>query len=439
MTTRRPHKKSRRGCKRCKARRMKCDEVHPVCGHCFKSQVECDYGLLGNLGSTQALLKNARSPFMQASPTSSGHSSLSPSPQPNQPSSQANDIGSSVTFIKNQIFAPSISPNIAIPPERLLDLKLFHHYVEMTQGLPAVNTLNQNIRIHPLIDERTHPIYNVKKTWSNWIIRLAVETPHLMDALLAFSATHLRNNTANADRGMVEAAHRYMIRAIEEHGRQVRAGISAENAEVTFATSTFICFHVTSERLVTYGDEERSLMHWYHPWHGIRTLLSACWDYIKSPDIKSILIYEQSLDLGTQTEVPSTFDFLMDGLDPDSVHTDTFRAYTTAIYYLNKISQEPLARHVLKFTGMVTTRFVELVSVNDPRALTMVGYHLMLVKQLNQVWWLKGSADRDFALVMESLPETWKPKMAMAMKAFAAPEPAASMKHANVLDILDKC
>ncbi|CAH0043621.1 unnamed protein product [Clonostachys solani] len=40
---RRPHYKSRTGCQRCRARRVKCDEQHPSCVNCLKRGVKCDY------------------------------------------------------------------------------------------------------------------------------------------------------------------------------------------------------------------------------------------------------------------------------------------------------------------------------------------------------------------------------------------------------------
>ncbi|KAL3422969.1 hypothetical protein PVAG01_04716 [Phlyctema vagabunda] len=45
--TRRSHKKSRNGCITCKERKLKCDEVKPVCGNCLRrfTTIEiCDYG-----------------------------------------------------------------------------------------------------------------------------------------------------------------------------------------------------------------------------------------------------------------------------------------------------------------------------------------------------------------------------------------------------------
>ncbi|EMD87062.1 hypothetical protein COCC4DRAFT_61961 [Bipolaris maydis ATCC 48331] len=42
-TTRRSHRKSRAGCKNCKARRIKCDEKKPGCSNCEYRKVRCDF------------------------------------------------------------------------------------------------------------------------------------------------------------------------------------------------------------------------------------------------------------------------------------------------------------------------------------------------------------------------------------------------------------
>lgn len=42
-TKRRPHSKSRHGCKTCKRRRVKCDETHPICNNCKHLSLECSF------------------------------------------------------------------------------------------------------------------------------------------------------------------------------------------------------------------------------------------------------------------------------------------------------------------------------------------------------------------------------------------------------------
>src|SRR5271154_5678303 len=43
MPPRLAHKKSRRGCQRCKARKVKCDELQPNCSACQRHGVPCTY------------------------------------------------------------------------------------------------------------------------------------------------------------------------------------------------------------------------------------------------------------------------------------------------------------------------------------------------------------------------------------------------------------
>ncbi|KAK4143156.1 uncharacterized protein C8A04DRAFT_12653 [Dichotomopilus funicola] len=43
LKTRRPHRKSRFGCTKCKARRIKCDEAMPRCSRCEKMNLSCQY------------------------------------------------------------------------------------------------------------------------------------------------------------------------------------------------------------------------------------------------------------------------------------------------------------------------------------------------------------------------------------------------------------
>ena len=43
MTPRLAHTKSRNGCFRCKARKVKCDETRPQCQNCSRQNVECQF------------------------------------------------------------------------------------------------------------------------------------------------------------------------------------------------------------------------------------------------------------------------------------------------------------------------------------------------------------------------------------------------------------
>ncbi|KAK3938944.1 hypothetical protein QBC46DRAFT_291384 [Diplogelasinospora grovesii] len=85
--TRRPHRKSRYGCTKCKERRVKCDELTPRCSRCNKMNLICQYpkrqlGLLAPedywiepIDPLLLQLEVSRTDCGAGSPESSGHSS----------------------------------------------------------------------------------------------------------------------------------------------------------------------------------------------------------------------------------------------------------------------------------------------------------------------------------------------------------------------------
>jgi hypothetical protein len=130
--------------------------------------------------------------------------------------------------------------------------------------------------------------------------------------------------------------------------------------------------------------------------------------------------YEQGVTLLIQTgEDPAKFNFLLEDLGDTTdpyLDEESRNAYTVSVHYLNMLSTPPLAKHVLKFTGLVPKRFVELVLAKDPRAMAITGYHLMMIRTHNHIWWLHASAERDLKIVLENLPASWLPKMELAIR-----------------------
>ncbi|TVY88066.1 hypothetical protein LAWI1_G003864 [Lachnellula willkommii] len=269
-------------------------------------------------------------------------------------------------------------------------MRLFHHYLEMTSGgyLNAFGTQSASAS-----DESTTAL---RATWFNWIVGVAKGNAHLMDALLALAAFHLQHVNV-ADTAVVAAGHVYMARAIHEHSRQLRQGIDGANAEAVFATSTCIAFYVASGRHVDGNGEQeqdRHLLHWFEPWQGISAVLQRCWGFLNAEALQSLIHTEHPSALRVSSSTPDlahthsaqdqpspldTFNFLIDDLSPFDADPEAHAAYATSVQYLNMIYASPVHRHVIKFPGFVTKRYVDLVAAKDPRALAILGYYLMLV------------------------------------------------------------
>jgi len=129
------------------------------------------------------------------------------------------------------------------PPDRLLELRLLHHYITMTTPSFQARQMGDI-----LISAAGGNVY------ANWMIRLALETPSIMDAVLGFSAFHL-HHINKADKQAAFASLTFMTRAISKHAENIRFGITPENAEICFAASTLIAFHSSSAQCLIRNED----------------------------------------------------------------------------------------------------------------------------------------------------------------------------------------
>ncbi|KAH8601166.1 hypothetical protein B0O99DRAFT_502302 [Bisporella sp. PMI_857] len=282
--------------------------------------------------------------------------------------------------------------------------------------------------------------FRFQDIWNGWLIRLSLEHQYLMDALLALSCFHLRSLNPS-DRQLPYISHKYMARAISEQHEQISRGIDQSNAQAAFATSNLIAWHSRSilfkscppSDITAYSSQTYLIqgtgppLHWFRPYQGVRQILALGWDWIKNSDIQPIL--EQGVgfahivrDLTADPIQEMPFGFLLKDLDRDNTDAETLACYDLSINHLNWIYHQATPRHILRFPAMTDTRFLELLSQNDPRILTIVGYFFMLIKRLDGLWWLEGSVENEFLNVMKLLPTSWQDKMDWAIRDFEASE-----------------
>ncbi|KAI9374326.1 hypothetical protein BJX61DRAFT_498713 [Aspergillus egyptiacus] len=189
MPSRRSHTKSRRGCFQCKRRHVKCNEETPRCSLCIKRGLDCTYP-----------------------PSSEADSQL--------PGSLPAETSTSTSTLNNNNNSPSPSEAEGWAEQtRLLEMKLFHHYV-----IDASFTLRQDVL------EASH--FQVA------VPRLATSNPFLLDIILAFSALHLAF-LEQGDSKWLEIALKYQNRACSAFSR-VLAGLAPENLGPAFICSIFI-------------------------------------------------------------------------------------------------------------------------------------------------------------------------------------------------------
>lgn len=133
MGSKRPHNKSRLGCRQCKKRHIKCDQNAPCCGSCTKKGLECDY-------KEYAAVKQHAPLRIVLHPKS----------------------------IAQQTPVPNGSQSFSVN-----DMLLMHHYsVHTCKTIAAVND----------------PAYHV--FWQTRVPALSYHFPFLMHAMLSITAAH---------------------------------------------------------------------------------------------------------------------------------------------------------------------------------------------------------------------------------------------------------
>ncbi|KAL2022777.1 hypothetical protein VTK56DRAFT_4593 [Thermocarpiscus australiensis] len=427
MPPRRSHRKSRTGCRRCKSRKIKCDEVHPRCGNCVKHGVACDYEHPEVLAELRAAAAGSPS-----TPTNafSGRAAASSASVTGSVAS-----GAAATLCRSPP-PPSLSQTTPLG-NRLLELRLMHHYTAMTCKTFTF----------------TAPV--TEEIWKITVPNLAFSgSQHLADAILAVAALHLRSLTPD-DKELVRASHAYMAASLAEYSAALTKGIDHTNAETLFLTSALIAFQSTATRVfmkdeLVDGDPYKQRnptagcyaipFSWFHSFQGVKAITAASWQYLRvSPVVTQVINSQAVLQLDFTAGLETFFGHLLDGLDEELAAMEkecasaaprtplgdvppptspassypsvaganrkptttpeliaaTRQAYQHAVAVLNWAHKIPHKGAPLAFPATVSRRYIELLEERRPRALAILACFFALLKSLDSVWWLQGMARRE--------------------------------------------
>ncbi|KAI1658370.1 hypothetical protein F4813DRAFT_356582 [Daldinia decipiens] len=401
MPPRRSHKKSRAGCRRCKARKIKCDEVHPRCGNCTKHGVACDFEHPG--------IVDTLSPVETPRPTTSTSNCDSPSTTTFPPTPSV-ESSTPLPLYRHPEPLPLTNSNKS---NRMMELKLLHHYTTITCQTLAISS----------------PVS--EKIWRDTVPNLAFTgAEFLADALLAVSALHLRSR-APQDQELVRASHSYMASTLSEYSARLGKGITESNAEALFLTAALIAFQSTASRIFTRDDgsdfKDRSdgyslPLSWFHSFQGIKAVVASSWQWLRHSGIVIPIIESQpALNLDLSGQNANFFGHLLAGMETEVANLDnprtqelTRQAYQHAVAVLDWAHKIPHTGAPLVFLATVSRRFVELLEFRRPRALAILASYFGLLKSLDSVWWLKGLARREVMGIVSLFDpddEEWWPRL----------------------------
>ncbi|PNH39427.1 hypothetical protein VD0004_g7446 [Verticillium dahliae] len=402
MPPRRSHKKSRAGCRRCKSRKIKCDEVHPRCGNCLKHGVACDFQ---NPDIVEDLVATASAPSpaapAPASTTVSAADASTPASSPTIPSlsdlkTPSQGVTSPALSFATPLYTMPSTPTISTksPTNRLLELRLMHQYTSMTSRTLVVNS--------PITDD----------IWQNTVPRLAFSgANYLADAMLAVAALHLRSFNPD-DKDLARASHSYMASSLSAYCASLNEGINESNAEALFLTATLIAFQSSASRIFIRDDANPAdpssvytlPLSWFHAFQGVKTVVASSWPWLRSSGIVIPIIDSQPvLQLDLDGCAPTSFfGHLLTDLDDELAAEPcpvtamaTKQTYLHAVAVLNWAHKIPHRGAALAFPATVSKRFLDLIEARRPRALVVLACFFACLKSIENVWWLHGAARRE--------------------------------------------
>jgi len=373
---RRQHTKSRRGCQRCKSRKVKCDETHPGCQNCCRLGLPCSYSM------------------------AQGHT---PSEFP--PAAPASQL----------TLRPARSQDNAV--SHTLDLRLLHHYVTSACGT------------FPFMHDQ-----QILNFWSISVPKMGFKHEILLDALLGATAFHMSARLPN-DKQLAEAGFSYYGRAVTKH-REALSTIDRSTADPLCVASIFIMlmtFNISRQRSAhaPYAPPFR----WFRIINGMGCLIRHSASFLESDGIhllmqKEHISLERNRDLSDLPQLPDLGDLLSldnaafdNNLDQDTKTSRQDFGNTVSRIFSSAVAGA--SRHSVRYQllGLAATnneQFLRLVEQKDILTIIVLSHYFALLKWTGGNWWLQSELDTELFYLFSSIPQ--QHQWAVATQSYATGE-----------------
>jgi hypothetical protein len=408
MAPRLAHKKSRRGCRRCKARKVKCDEIHPVCTNCSRHGVTCEY--------SDPFVRSTNGTDYLESPSNDRTSQSSSATSPHGPASPYTDL---------EDIEHAFTPD----ERRLLELRLLHHFTTV-----VVNSFSAE----PL-----------RQVWYLDSVRLGFEHDFLLSAIFAISALHIVCDARDGPRMYVDhegvesaaaaiemiplslgnidyaKAHRIYLNLAVRKQREAVSSLNPNNADAIFLASVLLSY----QALKLLPDSSTTNVYlpptqWLRMSRAIFTVIQAARPLVQGGSVIEMVrtmniepdFRDQAAIFNPQNLKP--FEGLLDwsrypepDLDLESRHTyEQTLAYIGGVWQaiLNKEAPKVLFRRFVSLGILVPTQFTTFLDQGRPRALAILAHHLAMTKAADEHWWLRGLADHEVNGIQSVMPAEWQ-------------------------------
>ncbi|KAI1213198.1 uncharacterized protein F4807DRAFT_313607 [Annulohypoxylon truncatum] len=372
--TRRPHAKTRTGCRVCKSRKVKCDETRPSCRNCLRRGITCDFAV------------------------SSGP--VGPVPDVNGSSNGSH------TPISNQIPSPAASALNHSPVDWFspLDLELLHHFTTST-----------------CFTFSTEPM--VRNFWRVNVPRIGFSYQYVLNSVLSLAALHLAKCKPQRKDVLIERAMIHQ-NASSSLALPVLNDLNAENSvPILFFSmiTTFIAFASPKESSDLLVTSNGAMPQWLHLFRGMRRVVE-----LNGEAMSSMFSLGFIFDSGKQMkkiwtnmippeheglkELETTVRFYVkDGqkLD-DLIHAIDELKRAFAFCHSGNIMDDQRVRGVFMWLFGIRDGFTQLTKGHDNEALSVLAFFCVLLKRLDYIWWIEGWGSHLIGRIYSVLDEGYR-------------------------------
>jgi len=374
MGPRRSHTKSRKGCSQCKTRRIKCDELHPQCSNCVRREIECDFQ------SGEASTPRGGSLL---TPSSSGPAEpvVDPFARPNLVSTKTTtdlDIG---------------------------DLELLHHWTTVTYKTLLTDATSDEHR----------DIWKVK------VVQLGFKHDFLMRALLATSAYHLSFvKPCMKDSYSIKASNHQSLAL--QSVQDILGQVDKYNCHAIFAFSCIIVvLTFATPRKEDNQVFQKEMLDWFHLLRGVNSVLQLQWETIAHSFMGPLLragLQNETISAHTVKDSEKITDLLRLCSSPNLLHErDASNAYALAIHELLKVYTQASIRKdrgqgvvasIFVWPNAIPQAYLALLGEGKPEAMIIMAHYSVLLKMLDNEWFVKGWARYLVTSIAESIGDEWQ-------------------------------
>ncbi|PVI01714.1 hypothetical protein DM02DRAFT_704298 [Periconia macrospinosa] len=415
---RRSHKKSRNGCIECKKRHIRCDERRPSCANCHIAERTCVFSrplvgkhmqISGQENSEQQkqrpretmTLSSVSEPRSQSNMINMNDTSTPSLPIPQEKNHSEFDqtlIKPSITGLhtgthdnRSSAFSMQLD-QVHIPP--INSHPNFPNFSDAVSS--AIYTPHHMILLRhaDAVPNFTGPNCSIV----NIAVQYAVDSPYLLDEILAFTAFHMAHIYPGSAMCLRNFATELQIRALASFSRLTEMVPKDDEATAVprFLFSAILGRHSLAENLVYYSSGFHSLVNrfveCFNLNRGVRAITPPARDFLHNSEVQpfmNVVLLAQSGITSPGKECGPLFS-LVNSSDLSEASVEACRQATHVLQLsfdtFRNLDEKDFAQATSVFTVGISGSFVDVLRKLQPEALVILAYFGVLLHLCRDYW-----------------------------------------------------